>query len=70
MNYCEIIAANLQNAGFSLGWAAGLNVDWRLICVVEARGYGKRFIVRADDITTAFLALERSIHQFAVNLIA
>jgi hypothetical protein len=37
---------------------------------VEARGYEKRFIVRADDVLTAFLALERSIHQVAVNLIA
>jgi hypothetical protein len=31
---------------------------------------GKRFIVRADEILTAFLELERAIHQFAVNLIS
>jgi hypothetical protein len=31
---------------------------------------GKRFIVRADDVLTAFLELERTIHEFAVSLIA
>jgi hypothetical protein len=69
MKHWEIIAANLQNAGFSLGWASALNVDRRPICVVEARGYGRRFIVRADEILTAFLELQRAIHQFAVSLI-
>ena len=33
-------------------------------------GYGKRFIVRADEKLTAFLELERAIHEFAVSLIA
>jgi hypothetical protein len=36
---------------------------------VEAHGYGKRFIVRADEILTAFVELQRAIHEFAVNLI-
>jgi hypothetical protein len=31
---------------------------------------GKCFIVRADEVLTAFLELERAIHQFAVNLIS
>ena len=26
--------------------------------IVDANGYGKRFIVRADEMLTAFLALE------------
>jgi hypothetical protein len=30
----------------------------------------KRFIVRADKKLTAFLELERAIHEFAVSLIA
>jgi len=34
------------------------------------RGYGKRFLVRADEILTAFLVLERAIHQFAVSLMS
>ena len=32
--------------------------------------YGKRFIVRADELLTAFLELERAIHEFAVSLIS
>jgi hypothetical protein len=34
----------------------------------DAHGYGKRFIVRADEMLTAFLELERAIHKFAVSL--
>jgi len=37
---------------------------------VEAHRDGKHFIVRADEILTAFLELERAIHQFAVTLIS
>ena len=37
--------------------------------IVDAHGYGKCFIVRADEILTAFLELERAIHEFAVSLI-
>jgi hypothetical protein len=36
---------------------------------VDAHGYGKRFIVRADEILIAFLELQRAIHEFAVSLI-
>jgi hypothetical protein len=35
--------------------------------MANAHGYGKRFIVRADEILTAFVELERAIHEFAVN---
>ena len=39
----------------------------RTIWIADAhRDDGKRFIVRADDILTAFLELESAIHQFAV----
>ena len=30
---------------------------------------GKRFVVRADEILTAFLELQRAIHEFAVSLV-
>ena len=33
----------------------------------EDKGFG--FIVRADEMLTAFLELERAVHQFAVSLI-
>jgi hypothetical protein len=34
------------------------------------RGDGERFVVRADELLTAFMELEKAIHQFAVALIA
>jgi hypothetical protein len=36
---------------------------------VDAHGYGKRFIVRANEKLTAFLELQRAIHEFALSLI-
>jgi len=65
----EIIADNLHDAGWSLGWVSALDLEGRTIWIVDAHGYGKRFIVRADELLTAFLETERAIHQFAVDLI-
>jgi hypothetical protein len=31
---------------------------------------GKRFVVRADEKLSAFVELERAIHQFAVSLLS
>jgi hypothetical protein len=59
-----------HEAGRSLGWVAAVDRGGRTIWIVDAHGYGKRFIVRADKILTAFLELERAIHDFAVDLIA
>ena len=42
----------------------------RTIWIADAHGYGKRFIVRADEMLTAFVELQRPIHEFAVNLIS
>ena len=66
----EIIADNLHKAGSSLGWVSALDLEGRTIWIVDAHGYGKRFIVRADEMLTAFLELERAIHEFAVDLIS
>ncbi len=38
--------------------------------VVDAHRDGKRFIVRAEEILTAFVELERAIHEFAVDLVS
>jgi hypothetical protein len=46
-----------------------LDRDGRTIWIVDAHGYGKRFIVRAEEMLTAFLELQSAIHKFAVNLI-
>jgi hypothetical protein len=58
-----------DDAQWSLGWISALELEGRTIWIVDAHGYGKRFIVRADEILTAFVELQRSIHQFAVSLI-
>ena len=41
----------------------------RTIWIVNAHGYGKRFIVRSDEMLTVFVELETAIHEFAVSLI-
>jgi len=69
MKYWEIIADNLHDAGWSLGCVSAIDFEGRRIWIVDAHGYGKRFIVRADELLTAFLELETAIHEFAVSLI-
>ncbi len=58
----EIIADNLSNAGWSLGWVSALDLEGRTIWIADAHcGNGQRFIVRADEILTAFMELESVI---------
>jgi hypothetical protein len=59
----EIIAHRLSKAGWSLGWVSAIDSEGRTIWIVDAHGYGKRFIVRADEILTAFVELESAIHS-------
>jgi hypothetical protein len=40
----------------------------RTMWIVDAHRYGKRFIVRADEKLSAFVELQRAIHEFAVSL--
>jgi hypothetical protein len=42
----------------------------QMIWIDHAHGFGKRFIVRADEKLTAFLELQRAIHAFAVSLMS
>ena len=58
MKYWEIIADNLHKAGWTLGWVSALDSKGQSIWIVDAHGYGKRFIVRADEILTAFVSDE------------
>jgi len=44
--------------------------EGRTIWIVDAHRDGKRFIVRADEKLSAFVELERAIHQFAVSLVS
>ena len=61
MNDWEIIADNLSKAGWSLGWVSALDVERRTIWIVDAHGYGKRFVVRADEMLTAFRQQEPTV---------
>jgi hypothetical protein len=66
----EIIADNLHDAGFSLGWVSALDVHGQTTWIADAHRDGKRFILHAEEILTAFVELQRAIHQFAVSLIS
>jgi hypothetical protein len=61
LSHWEIIADNLSKAGWSYGYVSALDREARTIWIVDAHGYGRRFIVRADEILTAFLEFESAI---------
>jgi hypothetical protein len=62
MKYWEIIADNLSKAGWSWGCVSAIDCNGRTIFVADAhRGDGKRFLVRADELLTAFVELESVI---------
>jgi len=69
MKYWEIIADNLKRGGWSLGWVSAVDFEGRTIWIVDAHRNGKRFIVRADEKLSAFVELQRAIHEFAVRLL-
>ena len=63
MKYWETIADNLKKCGWSLGWVSAVDTKGRDIFIVDAhRDDGKRYVVRADELLTAFLELERITH--------
>jgi hypothetical protein len=43
-----IIVNKIIKAGFSMGWVSALDGNVRTMWIVDAHGYGKRFIVHAD----------------------
>jgi hypothetical protein len=61
MKYWEIIADNLHKAGWSYGYVSAVDREGRTIWIVDAHGYGKRFIVRADEKLTAFVELQSTV---------
>ena len=58
-----------SNEPVSVWLGVTVDVQGRTIWIVDAHGYGKGFIVRADEMLTAFLELQRGIHEFAVSLV-
>lgn len=68
MKYWEIVADKLKKAGWSLGWVSAVDSEGRDIWIVDAhRDDGRRFVVRSDDLLSAFLELERITHELAVS---
>jgi hypothetical protein len=69
MRRWEIIADNLSKAGWSWGCVSALNCNGRTIWIADAhRGDGKRFVVRADEMLSAFIELERAVCIHLLNL--
>jgi hypothetical protein len=43
-----------------LGWVSAIDSEGRTIWIVDAHGYGKRFIVRADEKLTVYETRDHS----------
>jgi hypothetical protein len=68
VKYWEIIADDLKKAGWSLGWVSAMDPKGGTVWIVDGhRDNGKRYVVRSDELLTAFLELERITHQLAVS---
>ena len=64
----EPIADKLSKAGWSLGWVSAVDSEGRTLWIVDPhRDDGKSFVVRSDEMLTAFLELERITHELAVS---
>ena len=56
------VADNLSKAGWSWGCVSAIDFSGRTLWIVDAhRDDGKRFVVRADEMLTAFVELEAAI---------
>ena len=64
MNYCENIAHNLKKRGWNCGSISSTDHNGRQLWIVAAECEGTgRFIVRSDELLTAFLELEAAIFK-------
>jgi hypothetical protein len=64
----EIIADKLSASGWSWGCISAVDSEGRTIWIVDAhRDNGKRFVVRSDEMLSAFLELERITHELALS---
>jgi hypothetical protein len=60
VKYWEAIADNLKKAGWSYGCVSAVDSNGRTIWIADAHRDGKRFLVHADELLTAFMELERA----------
>jgi hypothetical protein len=66
----QIIADNLRKTGWSWGWFSAVDSEGRTIWIADAlRDDGQRFIVRADELLTAFVELESAIGKNSVDTV-
>ena len=63
LKYWESVVQKITKAGFSLGWVSAIDFEGRTTWIVDAHGYGKRFVVRADERLTAFSRIESAIQS-------
>jgi hypothetical protein len=67
MKYWEIIADKLSASGWSWGYVSAVDSNGRTIWIVDAhRDDGKRFVVHADELLTAFLELEAATRAASI----
>jgi hypothetical protein len=59
----EIIADNLSKAGWSWGIVSALDRSGRTIWIDAHRSDGKRFVVRSDELLTAFIVIQTRIRR-------
>ncbi|PYK11530.1 MAG: hypothetical protein DME65_07035, partial [Verrucomicrobia bacterium] len=68
VNSCELIADKLSKLGWSLGWIRAVDSEGRTVWTVDAdRDNGKRFVIRSDELLTAFREVERITHELALS---
>jgi hypothetical protein len=68
VKHWELVADKLSKAGWSLGWISAVDSEGRTLWIVDAhRDNGKRFVVRSDEMLSAFLELERITHELALS---
>jgi hypothetical protein len=63
-----MIADNVHKAGWSYGYVSALGREGRTIWIVDA-WYGKRFVVRAEEMLTALVELGTVICRAIVTTI-
>jgi hypothetical protein len=62
------IHRGLKKGGWSLGWVSALDLEGRTIWIADAHcDNGQRFVVRSDEMLSAFVELERITHELAVS---
>jgi len=68
VKYWELVADKLSKASWSWGWVSAVDSEGRTLWIVAAhRDNGKRFVVRSDEMLSAFLELERITHELALS---